>query len=191
MPPDQRPLPPPIHEQGAPDTGASGVSYFGQITQAFNIIGTLLILVMAVAVNADVIGRNVFNHPIAGVLEFIGLSIVAVVFLQMANTLREDRHVSNDVFFRMIAVTRPRLAAAINSVFNLIGAVLMALIVVYVWPMVIENYEGNYYAGTAAVIEIPIWPFMAIIVLGAATTAIQFLVDAWRNGMRAIRSASA
>ena len=162
-------------------------SYFGRFTQALNIIGTVLILIMAVAVNADVIGRNAFNNPIAGVLEFIGLSIVAVVFLQMANTLREDRHVSNDVFIRLIAVARPRVAAAFYSAFSFIGAVLMLTIVIYVWPIMRENYEGGYYAGTAEVIEIPIWPFMAIIVLGAATTVIQFVIDAWRNFMRACR----
>ena len=174
-----------MHDQGAPKTGAPGLSYFGLFTQALNIVGTVLILVMAIAVNADVIGRNAFNHPIAGVLEFIGLSIVAVVFLQMANTLREDRHVSNDVFIQMINAAHPRVADVLRLVFSLIGAILMLTIVVYVWPIVRENYEGGYYAGTAQVIEIPIWPFMAIVVLGAAATAIQFLIDASRNFLRA------
>jgi TRAP-type C4-dicarboxylate transport system permease small subunit len=178
---DQRQNAPPTPERGMPGTGVSPLSYFGWFTQVLNIIGTVLILAMAVAVNADIIGRNAFNHPIAGVLEFIGLSIVAVVFLQMANTLREDRHVSNDVFIRIIAAAKPRLAAAFHFAFNLIGAGLMLVILIYVWPIVRENYEGGYYAGTAHVIEIPIWPFMAIIVLGAATTMIQFLIDAWRH----------
>lgn len=184
---DQRPATPPPPERETPGYDASPFAYFGWFTQALNIIGTALILIMAVAVNADVIGRNAFNHPIAGVLEFIGLSIVAVVFLQMANTLREDRHVSNDVFIRLISAARPRLAAALYAAFSLIGAALMLVILIYVWPIVRENYDGGYYAGTAHVIEIPIWPFMAIIVLGAATTMIQFLIDAWRNLLRACR----
>ncbi len=153
-----------------------------------NIVGTVLILAMAVAVNADVIGRNAFNHPIAGVLEFIGLSIVAIVFLQMANTLRENRHVSNDVFILLIEKARPRLAAGLHAAFGAVGVVLMIMIVVYVWPMVREAYEGHYYAGTAGVIEIPIWPFTSVVIVGAATTAVQFLIDAWRNLLRACRS---
>ena len=56
---------------------------------------------------------------------------------------------------------------------------------IYVWPIMLENYDGDYYAGTAGVIEIPIWPFMAVVVLGAAATAVQFLIDAWRNLQRA------
>ena len=100
--------------------------------------------------------------------EFIGLSIVAVVFLQMANTLQEDRHVSNDIIIRLIADTHPRLSAALYSSFHLIGALLMAIIVIYVWPILVENYQGGYYNGTAGFVEIKIWPFMAVVVIGAA-----------------------
>jgi TRAP-type C4-dicarboxylate transport system permease small subunit len=166
--------------QRAPQPGALGLLYFRHFTQALNIAGTLLILLMAIAVNLDVGGRNVFNQPIPGVNEFIGLSIVAVVFLQMANTLQEDRHVSNDIIIRLIADTHPRLSAALYSSFHVIGALLMAIIVIYVWPLLVENYQGGYYAGTPGIVEIKIWPFMAVVVIGSITTAVQFLIDAWR-----------
>ena len=71
--------------------------------------------------------------------------------------------------------------------FNLIGALLMLIIIIYVWPIMSENYVGGYYAGTANVIEIPIWPFQAVILLGAATV-IQFLINTWHNLIRAIRA---
>lgn len=141
---------------------------------------------MVVAVNADVAGRNLFNHPLPGVLEFVGLSIVAIVFLQMANTLREDRHVSNDILMRLVAGVWPRIAAAVYSLFFLIGAALMVLIVWFVWPIVVQNYVGGYYKGTAGVIQIPTWPFLAAVVIGAAATAVQFLLLAWGALARAI-----
>ena len=172
-------------KQRAPEPGALGLLYFRRFTQALNIAGTILILLMAIAVNLDIGGRDFFNHPIPGVNEFIGLSIVAVVFLQMANTLQEDRHVSNDIIIRLIADSHPRLSAALYASFHVIGAALMAIIVIYVWPLVVEHYQGGYYAGTAGVIEIQIWPFIAVVVIGAAATAVQFLLDAWRLTMRA------
>jgi TRAP-type mannitol/chloroaromatic compound transport system permease small subunit len=69
----------------------------------------------------------------------------------------------------------------------LIGAALMALIVFYMWPLLKRNYLGGFYAGTAGVIEIPIWPFMATVVIGAAVTCVQFLVLAWRDVQRVRR----
>jgi TRAP-type mannitol/chloroaromatic compound transport system permease small subunit len=179
---DARPPTPQHNEHGAPPAGAPGISYyFGAATRGLNVVGTILILVMAVAVNADVIGRDFFNHPIPGVLEFLGLSIVAVVFLQMANTLREDRHVSNDLLMRLVAGSYPRFAAVVYLIFDLIGAALMMIIIVYVWPLLMLDYRGGYYSGTAGVIEIPIWPFKAVIIVGAAATAIQFFAQGCRR----------
>lgn len=178
--------PPQQHEQGAPDSGAPRSSWFGTVTRVLNILGTLLILLMAVVVNADVAGRNLFNHPLPGVLEFVGLSIVAIVFLQMANTLREDRHVSNDILMQVLTAVMPRLAGMFYALFYLIGACLMALIVWFVWPIVIESYVGGYFKGTTGVIEIPTWPFLVAVVVGAAATAVQFLLIAWRAFARAL-----
>jgi TRAP-type C4-dicarboxylate transport system permease small subunit len=157
---------------------------FGTFTQFLNIIGTLLILVMAIAVNADVFSRNAFNHALPGVIEFIGLVIVAIVFLQMANTLREDRHVSNDILVQLIQPSHPRLASAFYATFYVIGAILMALIVWFVWPIFIENYTRGYYRGTAGLLELATWPFIAPIIIGSAATAVQFLLLAWRAWRR-------
>jgi TRAP-type C4-dicarboxylate transport system permease small subunit len=179
------PGPPHPDQHGASRPGAPRFSAFGGVTQALNIVGTLLILAMAVAVNVDIIGRDFFNYPVSGVLEFVALSIVAIVFLQMANTLREERHVSNDILMRLVSQSRPRLAAAFYALFHLVGAMLMLLIVWFVWPILSDNYKGDYYRGTAGVIEIPVWPFMVAVIIGAAASAIQFLLLTWRECKRA------
>jgi TRAP-type C4-dicarboxylate transport system permease small subunit len=150
-----------------------------------NVVGTVLIIAMAIAVNADILGRELFNRPIAGVNEFVGLSIVAVVFLQMANTLREDRHVSNDLIMAWVGRSRPRVARFFYGLFHMIGAVLMALIVWYVIPIFEENYAGDFYKGTAGVIEIPVWPFMLVVIVGAAATVVQYLLLAAQEFARA------
>lgn len=160
-------------------------SWFGALTTLLNVLGTALIIVMALAVNADVIGRDVFHRPIAGVTEFLGLAIVAVVFLQMANTLREDRHVSNDLIMVHVAKRWPRLGGVVYGIFHLIGALLMALIVWHVVPVAHENYAGNYYKGTGGVVEIPVWPFLVVVLIGAVAAAIQYLLLALRELRRA------
>jgi TRAP-type C4-dicarboxylate transport system permease small subunit len=158
---------------------------------ALNVIGTVLILVMAVAVNADILGRELFNRPVPGVTEFLGLSIVAVVFLQMANTLREDRHVSNDIVMSWVGLKHPRFARFCYGVFHLIGALLLALIVWYVVPIFRENYDGDYYKGTTGVVEIPVWPFMLVVLIGGAATVVQYLLLAGREFRRAFSAEAA
>jgi TRAP-type mannitol/chloroaromatic compound transport system permease small subunit len=173
---DAQPPQPEYDDLGSPKIGGPGRSWFGAITAALNIGGTILIIAMAVAVNADVLGRDLFNHPIAGVNEFLGLSIVAIVFLQMANTLRENRHVSNDIIMSAIGGRYPRVARAFYGLFHVIGAGLMLLIVWYVWPMFVEMYQAGYFQGTTGVIEIPIWPFVLPVIVGGIASMIQYLL---------------
>jgi TRAP-type C4-dicarboxylate transport system permease small subunit len=170
---------PQYDELGSLKSGGPKRSWFGSLTAVLNVAGTILIIAMAIAVNADVLGRDLFNHPIAGVNEFLGLSIVAVVFLQMANTLREGRHVSNDIIMHAIGLHHPRVSRVFYGTFHLIGAGLMALIVWFVWPMFVEMYQAGYYQGTANVVEIPIWPFVLPVVIGGIATVIQYLIFAW------------
>lgn len=161
---------------------------FGRFTVGLSLIGTLLIIVMSIAVNADIIGRDVFNHPIAGVTEFLGLSIVAVVFLQMANTAREGRHINNDLIIATVAKRNPRLARLFYAVFELIAAILFALVVRFVWPNLVDNYYGGYFKGTSGYIEIPLWPFIGVVLIGAAAASIQHLLLAWRELLAALRT---
>ena len=128
---------------------------------------------MMVAVNVDVIGRDFFNHPIAGTTEFLGLSIVAVVFLQIANTAREGRHINNDLIMAAVSRINPRVARLFYALFELVAAALFGLIVWFVWPNFIENYQGGYFKGTTGYVEIPLWPFRAVVLIGAAAASIQ------------------
>jgi TRAP-type mannitol/chloroaromatic compound transport system permease small subunit len=131
-----------------------------------------------------------FNQPVPGVYEFLGLSIVAVVFLQMANTLRENRHVANDIILQWVGQTYPRVSRFFYGVFYLIGAALMALIVWFVWPNFLDNYYNGFFRGTAGYVEIPIWPFMLTVIVGGAATAIQYLLLAVQEFAKLPRGAA-
>jgi uncharacterized membrane protein YedE/YeeE len=50
-----------------------------------------------------------------------------------------------------------------------------------------SSYEGGYYRGTTSVIEIPIWPFMIAVLIGAVATAIQYLLLMVEDLRRALR----
>lgn len=161
-------------------------SGFGLLTVTLSMIGTVLIVLMAIGVNADILGRDLFNHPVPGVTEFLGLAIVSVVFLQLANTSREERHISNDLIVSAIAASYPRLGHFIYCAFHLLGAALFALVVWFVIPNFVENYHGGYFKGTAGYVEIPVWPFQGTVIVGAAAAAVQYLLLAWREFQRAM-----
>lgn len=168
-------------EKGGGQPPSPFKSWFGQLTIALNAIGTVLIIVMSISINLDILGRELVNKPIPGVTEFLGLSIVAVVFLQMANTLREDRHVANDLIISALARKNATAAKALFAFFYLIGAFLMSLIAWFVIPTFLENYYGGFYKGTPGYVEIPVWPFMLVVLIGSTAAIAQYLLLSYQS----------
>lgn len=149
---------------------------FGKLTTTMNMIGTIWIIVMTILVVADVIGLNLFRQSVPAVKEFIQLSIPGIVFLQLANTLREDRHVSSDIFINRVRVRSPRVAAFTFGVFNLIGMWLMLFLAWRIFPKAGQAYTEGFTRGHEGILTLPEWPSMALVVFGSAVMGIQYLL---------------
>jgi TRAP-type mannitol/chloroaromatic compound transport system permease small subunit len=74
---------------------------------AMNALGSLWILVLMALMNLDVAGRNLFNTPVRGVTEMVSLSIVGIVFLQLADTLHSGRFTRAEVLLERLKRSRP------------------------------------------------------------------------------------
>ena len=97
----------PQDSYGQPLTGG-----FQRLTRTLNAIGTLWIVALMLLINSDVLGRELFNSPVRGVTELVSLSIVGIVFLQLADTLWSGRMTRADVLLDRLKRTTPALAAA-------------------------------------------------------------------------------
>jgi len=159
--------------------------WFGGLTASMNMIGTITIVVVTLLVVADVIGILI-SKPIVGVNEFMQLSLPGIVFLQLANTLRENRQISSDVFVARLRTARPRAYKALFSFYNLIGGVFMIWLAWLMYPKAMQAYTGNFTRGAQGIIEIPQWPSMALVVLGGAVMGIQYLLHCVRDVRAAI-----
>ena len=146
-----------------------------------NAIGTLWIFAIMVAINADVFARFLFSAPISGVPLLIELSIVAIVFVQLAAALRGGRMTRSDVLIGRLLGTRAMLGHTLQAIYHLAGAVLMAGIVLYVLPIFERAWRRDTYAGLEGDVTIPIWPFKLFLVLGAGFCAVQFLRELWAD----------
>ncbi|MEM1315814.1 MAG: TRAP transporter small permease subunit, partial [Pseudomonadota bacterium] len=119
----------------------------GVVTAGLNVVGTLLILAVAVLVNADVIGRAAFGAPVSGVPEIVSLSIVAVVFLQAAQAARAGRFVRSDSLLRALARRAPRAAALLDAVWHAAALALIWIIAQASWPIFWRAWERNTFVG--------------------------------------------
>ncbi len=164
----------------APATGPVDRA-FGWVCSVLNAMGTVLIGFIMVVVNADVIGRFVFNKPITGVTEMVIVSIAAIVFLQFADTLRAGRVIQADTLLRVLEPRAPRTYHGLQALFALLGALTFAVILYATVPFLERAWTSSDAYGNPAVFSLPKWPVRMIMIVGCAAMLLQFLLLAWRH----------
>jgi TRAP-type C4-dicarboxylate transport system permease small subunit len=142
-----------------------------------NALGTAWICIITVIICSDILGRLLFNYPLIGVPEIVKVSVVALVWLQMAHTLRIGGHIRSDVILDRLS---PRGRALVNVVAALLGTFVFGFIAIAGWPNMIEGWRIGEFEGELPV-RVPTYPVRTILILGAALTCFEFIVYGWRN----------
>jgi len=161
-----------------------------RVTGAMNALGTLWILALMVLINVDVLGRNLLSMPVRGVPELVALSIVGIVFLQLADTLRVGRFTRADVLLDRLARTRPRLCAALHATYHFVGAALLGVILWASWAPLVQAVRIREYVGAIGDFQAPVWPIRLITLIGLAVTALCYLL-LMASDLRRMRSRGA
>jgi TRAP-type mannitol/chloroaromatic compound transport system permease small subunit len=161
-----------------------------RLTQALNALGTLMIIGLMLLINTDIVGRTGFDAPVRGVTELVSLSIVGIVFLQLADTLRSGRFTRADMLLSRLKRTRAPLAAALQAVYHLLGASLMLIILWAAWPSLVESIRIREYVGALGDFTAPVWPVRLMMLVGLSVAALTFVLLASMDVKRAMRLAA-
>lgn len=168
-----------------------------RVTQGLNALGTLLIIGLMLLINTDIVGRTGFDAPVRGVTELVSLSIVGIVFLQLADTLRCGRFTRADMLLDRLKRQQPVLAALLQCTYHLLGALLMGIILWAAWPSLLESIRMREYVGALGDFTAPVWPVRLMMLIGLCVTALTFVLlasldlqRAWRLGRPSGRDAA-
>ena len=148
---------------------------FSRFVAGLNSVGGVLIFGLVIMINLDILMRFLFNAPIDGVTELVELSIVAIVFLQLADAVRNGRLTRSDGLYSKIKARNPRAGHLLGTFFDLSGAVFFMMLIAGSLPRFIDAWERGYYSGNKGIVVIPVWPVRLIIVIGAVTVVFVFL----------------
>jgi len=139
---------------------------------AMNVIGTVWVVLLTILIMGDILGRAFFNSPIIGVPEIVKVSIVGIVWLQMAQTFRIGGHLRSEVVLNRLSWRGRNLVDLIASV---LGIIIFTAIVFSGWDTMIESWRGGEFEGELPV-RVPTYPIRTIVLLGAAFTSFQFFL---------------
>jgi TRAP-type C4-dicarboxylate transport system permease small subunit len=149
---------------------------FGALLASLNTLASVWTMFLVALISSDVVGRAVFDQPIPGVPEIVRFSVVGMVWLWMAYTLRAGKHLRTTLVLGALSRRWARVVLTLNSV---VGFIMFALTAWLGWFEMVVSWQGGIFEGEHPV-RIPVWPVWAILVLGATLTAIQFALDAVR-----------
>jgi TRAP-type mannitol/chloroaromatic compound transport system permease small subunit len=165
---------------------APAASPFGRLVDGMNGVGSALIFAIMFLICADVLARDLFNQPIDGVAELVAMSIIAIVFLQLASTLRHGRMSRADLFIDPFKARHPAPGFALQALFDLAGVATCVIIAWASWPVFVRAWTDSEFIGVQGVFTAPTWPVKALVVAGSAIAAIQYLLLALRSGRRVL-----
>ena len=183
-----------MQEPGTPASESYGTRLplrLDRLFGAMNALGTLWILALMVLINLDVLGRNLLAAPVRGVTEMVSLSIVGIVFLQLADTLRTGRFTRADVLLDRLKRTSPLASDALQAAFHLVGLALMLVILVASWQPLAEAVRIREYVGAVGDFQAPVWPVRLITLVGLCATALCFALLAALDVRRLLARRSA
>lgn len=148
---------------------------------SLGVLSGAVLVIMLLAISADVIYRNIRGQGFGGVIEYGGIMLVVIVLLAVPWTQRRDAHVSSSVLTNYLPT---RVRHAIVAVGLVISALLMAWLA---W----ESFDITYRAYTrgtarAGIAQAPTWPARAAISLGASVVVLELARSALHH-LRRVR----
>ena len=157
------------------------MSFPATVMRWMNGAGVVWVFAIMFMICADILGRNVFDRPIAFVPEAVALSLVGCVFLQLAFAVHENKLTRAEFLIARIFVSHPAFARGWYAVMALMAAVIFALMTIGAWPDFTRAFATSEFAGVEGIFKISVWPIKLIIVLGAAVAALECLLQFFRG----------
>ncbi|WP_157267132.1 TRAP transporter small permease subunit [Azohydromonas aeria] len=165
-----------LHDNTQAGARTAPSSLFGWAVDGLASLGSLLIAAMMLLVCADVASRNLFDGPITGVTELVALSIVAIVFLQLASALRHGRLSRAEIFIDGFRRRHPRAGALLQAVLLACGAAFCGVVFMATLEPFAQAWTENDFIGVEGVFTAPTWPVLLVSLIGSAATLVQFLL---------------
>ncbi len=154
---------------------------FEFITSVMDSVGTVWVFLLLIMINLDILSGSLFDRPIRGVPEIVAMSIVALVFLQIAHTLKVGRLTRSDAFLARLLISRPKLGRCFQGAFNIVGATFFAILFWFSLPLFTKAWRIGEYVGAQGDFMAPIWPVKLLILIGCLAACIQYVLLAWED----------
>jgi C4-dicarboxylate transporter DctQ subunit len=145
--------------------------WLARVEDGFTMVAALCIFALMFLGIAQVLGRQLFDRPVAGYIDFVELSMATFAFLGIAYCQREGGHVRMDLFVKM---ARGRLHWLFELFGVVVALVLIGVLVYYGW----DHFMRAYDSGDSTIdMELAVWPSKLLVPVSFGLLFLRLLVQ--------------
>ncbi len=150
--------------------GGKNKSIFDSLLEIGCNAAILMVIFLALGINARVIIRYTFGFPINWVIDVSTILQVFLTFIAAAWLLREEGHISIDI---VLSFLRPRSRFFLQIINSIICILICAFITIYGTIETWSSWKAGLYLNMP--LEPPKWTVLIIIPLGSLFLFLQFI----------------
>ena len=137
-----------------------------------NYISVICIFAVSLLVFSDVVGRYFFNNPIPGTTEIVKCMIIIIVFLGLAYTFQQERHIRTVLILDRMPPAQKRWVEIIAC---LIGIGVFTLLCITSIEAAWDSIEAGEYDGVQ--VRVPVYPTRLAVALGSSLLVVQSVIN--------------
>lgn len=149
-----------------------------KLTQYAGLLSACGLVILAVLVLLDIIGRNFFSFPVPGVAELCSAAVVVTVFLQAPDCLDEQGLVKTEI---MEALMPHWMRWLVNVISEFFGAGLFGLITIALWKPMVQAAVRHEYIGPGSTLTVPLFPVYLVVICSSAVMTFIFARRLYRT----------
>jgi TRAP-type C4-dicarboxylate transport system permease small subunit len=161
-----------------------------RVERVFALVSGLAVFALMILAVVSVSGRNAFNNPLPGYVDWIEQAMPLIAFMGISFVMREGGHIRMDI---LVGRLRGRLLYVVELITTIAILVLMVLLVWGTWAHFARSFDfaaPMWSRDSSMDIALPIWPAKLLAPVAFFVLCLRLLLQIWAYG-RAIRTGTA
>jgi TRAP-type C4-dicarboxylate transport system permease small subunit len=131
-------------------------------------VGACFLIPLMIITAGDVVGRDVFNHPIPGTVELSQCMLAVFILLGLAYTQQVKAHVGVSVFTSRLPLSAQLVLRIVSTLLCLF---ISSILVWQGWVIGIEEKT------VSDMLRLPQYPFRLMVAVAAFLTSLELVID--------------